>query len=426
MLSALASTLKKKALFNEQKKYFYYALFSKFFFALSAGLVYKYIYLGGDTYNFYQIAQVYYKCFTNEPELLLDLFMFEGGNTVIPRNIDQYNIDFYSWYRAETSAFFTSKIAGFFNLFSFDSYFLCSLFFALIAFWGNWNLYLTISNYYPNLSKPLAYVVLFMPSVCFWSSGIFKDTITFACVGYLTYFVDSFFIKKKRNLTSFFVAIICIYFLNTIKAYVLVCFIGASLFWYFFNVRDNIKSNILKNTITPLLLTLVLIAIFQVLNLVGENQKKYSVDNMFVTLQTAQQWHTEVSQEGKAYSLGAYDQSFAGLLSIMPQAIFVAIFRPFIWESGFGLMLLSALENLFISYIFIKVIVLRFGKIRKELSKNPILIYCLIFTITLAFMVGASSYNFGALTRYRVSFVPLLLAILIIIEQKTSSLRENQ
>jgi hypothetical protein len=420
ILTGIASILKRKATIDGQTKYFYLALFTKFAFAIIAGLVYKYIYLGGDTYNFYQIAQVYYKCFSEEPNLLFDLFMFEGGGKIIPPNIDHYNIYFYSWYRAETAAFFLSKIAGFFNLFSFNSYFICSLFFGLVAFWGNWHLYLTISRYYPELNKKLALIIMFMPSVCFWSSGIFKDTITFACIGYLTYFVDTFFIRKRRHTVDLFIALVCIYCLNVIKAYVLVCFIGSALLWYSYQVRANIKSAILKTLITPLLILLVMLSLTQVLSVVGESQKKYSIDNMFVTMQTAQNWHAQISQESNTYSLGIYDQSFLGLLTIMPEAIFIAIFRPFIWEAGFGLMLLSALENLIIAYLIFQVIIKKPTKIIAHITNEPILVYCITFTLTLAFMVGTSSYNFGALTRYRVTFVPLLLATAIIVKHKLS------
>ena len=47
------------------------------------------------------------------------------------------------------------------------------------------------------------------------------------------------------------------------------------------------------------LLITISFALFQVLNVIGENQSKYSVDNMFNTIQTAQSWHTQISQEGK-------------------------------------------------------------------------------------------------------------------------------
>ena len=106
----------------------------------------------------------------------------------------------------------------------------------------------------------------------------------------------------------------------------------------------------------------------------------------------------------------------------MPEAIFVAIFRPFIWESGLGLMLLSAIENLFISYLVIQLALRNFRAFFRIISRDPILLYCVIFTLTLAFMVGVSSYNFGALTRYRVSFVPLLLSAIIIARKNISEM----
>ena len=182
-------------------------------------------------------------------------------------------------------------------------------------------------------------------------------------------------------------------------------------------MRASIKSNLAKNAITPILLLLIFTALFQILNAVGQNQSKYSVDNMMVTIQTSQQWHSQISEESKKYTLGTYDQSFLGLISVMPEAIFVAVFRPFIWESTLGLMLFSAIENLFILALVIRTVLLNFRLFFSYVSKNPILIYSIVFTLSLAFMVGVSSYNFGALTRYRISFVPLLLSVIIIAEK---------
>ena len=59
ILALIISPLKKIATSN-QVEFFYPAFLVKVFFAISAGLVYKYIYYGGDTYNFYSIAQVFY------------------------------------------------------------------------------------------------------------------------------------------------------------------------------------------------------------------------------------------------------------------------------------------------------------------------------------------------------------------------------
>jgi hypothetical protein len=48
-------------------------------------------------------------------------------------------------------------------------------------------------------------------------------------------------------------------------------------------------------------------------------------------------------------------------------------------------------------------------------SKDPNIIFCLIFSLIFAFAVGISSYNFGALSRYKIPCLPFYAAFLFIL-----------
>ena len=51
----------------------------------------------------------------------------------------------------------------------------------------------------------------------------------------------------------------------------------------------------------------------------------------------------------------------------------------------------------------------------KSVRKNPSVQFFLIFTIIFAFAVGISSYNFGALSRYRIPCLPFYILALVLI-----------
>ena len=54
------------------------------------------------------------------------------------------------------------------------------------------------------------------------------------------------------------------------------------------------------------------------------------------------------------------------------------------------------------------------------ISKDPNLVFCLVFSIIFAFAVGISSYNFGALSRYKIPCLPFYATFCdIIIQQPT-------
>ena len=143
-----------------------------------------------------------------------------------------------------------------------------------------------------------------------------------------------------------------------------------------------------------------------------------------------QRWHTkrvEQKGEGSSYSLGTIDFSAAGMIKTAPQAIFVSIFRPFLWEARNPVMLLSALESLFFLVYTIRLFPYFFSKPTRAfgvLIDNPPLVFCIIFSLIFAFSVGFTSYNFGALSRYRIPLLPFYMMFVSILIEKLSATKQ--
>ncbi|MCZ2444643.1 MAG: hypothetical protein LC101_12815, partial [Flavobacteriales bacterium] len=115
------------------------------------------------------------------------------------------------------------------------------------------------------------------------------------------------------------------------------------------------------------------------------------------------------------FDIGTFEPTLSGVLKKAPAAINAGLFRPYIWESKSFVMLFSGLENLFLLlftiYSFIK---LRF-RLFTEPFNNPILSFCFIFSILIAFIVGLTTANFGALVRYRMQILPFFIIFFIIL-----------
>jgi hypothetical protein len=117
---------------------------------------------------------------------------------------------------------------------------------------------------------------------------------------------------------------------------------------------------------------------------------------------------------GSTYSLGELDGSFTGLVKLAPQAINVSLFRPYIWEVRNPLMLMSAVESVTLLALTIFVIFKRGATLFATLL-NPHIIYCMVFSLTFAFAVGVSTFNFGTLSRYKIPLLPFYALALIFI-----------
>jgi hypothetical protein len=122
-------------------------------------------------------------------------------------------------------------------------------------------------------------------------------------------------------------------------------------------------------------------------------------------------------QGGSAYYLGELDGSIESMLKVAPQAINVTLFRPYLWESANPLMLLSALESFVFAVLFI-VLLIKPGPLKCLwlIIQYPVIQFCMVFTLILAFAVGLNSYNFGTLVRYKIQLVPFFLAGMVLIK----------
>jgi hypothetical protein len=123
-----------------------------------------------------------------------------------------------------------------------------------------------------------------------------------------------------------------------------------------------------------------------------------------------------MSQQGSVYYIGEYDGTLGGLFTYFPQAVTVALYRPFLWEAKNPFSLLSALEAayflLFTFYVvFVKV---RPKNVIATFIREPIAPACLFFAIFFSFSVGITAGNFGTLVRYKIPMMPFYIASLMI------------
>ena len=146
---------------------------------------------------------------------------------------------------------------------------------------------------------------------------------------------------------------------------------------------------------------------------------KWSPDQFQKRAHDMQWWHTTVVElygdegGGSHYSLGDEDFSIFGIIRKTPLAINVALFRPYLWEAHSPVMLLSAIESLIFLFMTIR-LVLKTGPIRLYALaiSNPVITFTLVFSLIFAFGVGFTSYNFGALVRYKIPCMPFYLITL--------------
>jgi hypothetical protein len=199
--------------------------------------------------------------------------------------------------------------------------------------------------------------------------------------------------------------------------YILLCFLPSALLWVFNENSARIKNTLLRLVAKPVLLGIGgLLAYFSATNLT-KGDEHYDVDKIGERSKIVSEYlyETGMKQNGSAYSLGEQDGTLTGMVKLVPQAIVVSLYRPFLWEVNNPVMLLSSLEAL-VFFIFTLRIVIRSGlfKTLSLIIRTPALTLCFLFALTFSGTVGVVSANFGTLVRYKIPMIPFYLAGLYI------------
>jgi hypothetical protein len=393
------------------RRYFFSALFLRVFGALAVGFLYQFYYGGGDTFAYHTLgSRVVWEAFTESPikglQLIITDNKFNGELFKYATRIEFYR---------DPSAYFVVRVASIFDLITFSSYSATAVLFSVLSFAGAWVFYLVFYRVYPHLHRWLALGILFVPSVLFWGSGIMKDTLTLSALGFLTYSVRKIFFDKQASVKSFIIMIVSVLVIYSIKKYILLCYLPALLLWVNVGNLARIKSRVLKVLIVPFVLVIIILTGYFSIDIVGKDDPRYAIESLGKTAQvTAYDIAYQTGRgAGSTYILGELDGTFNSMIRLAPQAINVSLFRPYFWEIRNPLMLLSSTESLFL-LCFTLFLLFKRRTVMLEALRNPDILFCMVFSITFAFAVGVSTFNFGTLARYKIPLLPFYLIGLIL------------
>ena len=134
------------------------------------------------------------------------------------------------------------------------------------------------------------------------------------------------------------------------------------------------------------------------------------ITNSIITVTTSQ-----LSHGNSSYNLGQFDVAGFSLIKYLLASINVALFRPYFWEYANPLVVLTSIEGLLMTFMFLYILIKKkFTGIIKLISNNMILSFSLSFTLILAAIIGGIAFNFGTLSRYKEPITPFFFSAFII------------
>ena len=282
--------------------------------------------------------------------------------------------------------------------------------FSMFAYLGQLMVFFGLSKHFKESFKIyVTLIAFFIPSVIFWSSGIIKETVALIGIGFMTLaFSNLFYIKIEKwlNILLFFIGGFLVW---TVKPYLLVTFITAAGVAFYLKMKISNQPNFQIKLSQLIVMVILSIAIFVLIGVVAPEYSLASIQDESENLRLV----------GKRVTGGSSYVLPSNPIILIPYAIITGLFRPFIIEIHNPLALIASLETLIFLVLFLRGIVLHgVAKIITLVQRSPMLVFCVVFSITTALGVGLSTTNLGTLVRYRMPLVPFFMTFLLIINVK--------
>jgi hypothetical protein len=321
-------------------KYYRTGFYVKFFSAILFSIIYIQFYSGGDSSAYWDTAQkmnnlfwetpnrFFYELFNNDPNRIR-YESFEYNVIGMPPN----------WIYKEDEAWFAAKLFSLLTFITFKSYFAMTMITSFISFRISWLLYEIVLRFNLFSPKSAAIGILFLPSTCFWCTGVTKDMIIYCSVLYLLIqlftFLNSKELKQYRNWTFTFFAIFLI--LN-IRDFMIITAVGPFFMAIGARLSQKQKNGFSKIFIQLIFISLVLTAMVSFLD--SEKGKEFATEAEIIQ----KDLKTNETYGKNKYDLGLNDFTVSGMLKAMPISVYTAFYRPYLWEGDSIFIRISAIE----------------------------------------------------------------------------------
>lgn len=366
-------------------------------------ITYLFYFKGGDTFLYFKNTHLLVDFILKNPEEGIGLlFSNEGEQSLSTVSFTRQLI----FFNAPSEWAFV-RLAAIAGLFGFNSYIVITLMFSFLSFLGSWSLFLFFRSRLPNYDIINFAAAFLIPSCLFWTTGLLKDTLCISFVGFILYSIQSL-IEKRKVLNNGVLLVVSFFLLFSVKSYIAVSLLIALIFWVQFKLLKRINSPTLKKAVGLVVLIVVVSLATQSKLLFNTIEQQIIFDE---SIQKIKNYHGEYSdkevENASYYSLGTLEYDLFGIIVASPMAIVTTLIRPHPWDTSKPLMLLMSAENFFfLLFLGLFVFNSKFWRSIKKVLSNDDIIFCFIFVMVLATIVGLTSYNFGLLMRLKTPILP--------------------
>jgi hypothetical protein len=247
-------------------------------------------------------------------------------------------------------------------------------------------------------------LVLFLPSLLYWSSALGKDAWALMGLGVCAYGVAR--VMTKARFSGMLILAAGLFAVVMVRPHVALTvgsgLVLAALLWK--PQRSSPLNPIVRVLTFGILLVVMVVLISQTEKFLGvETLNQETVNSQLA------------AAEGRTIEAGsAFTPVPVNTPLDLPYATVTVLFRPFPWEAHNGQTVATALESVFLIVLTVRGW-RRLRSIPRVIRREPYVAYCLGIMLTFVFAFSSFS-NFGILARQRCQVLPFFL-VLICLEQ---------
>lgn len=360
-----------------------------------------------DIFKYFDDSKYMFNALNEKPEdFFRMMFGNYGGDDFY--YMHKYYYEMNNWYTEFEKETFNDthtiiRFNAFLRIFSFGVYHVHTIIVCFLSLIGMVAIYRAFEFAFKGKELLMAAAIFLLPSVIFWGSGVLKEGLLIFGFGLLIYYCFEFF---KGNLKWYYFPLVGFVFfvLLFLKVYALLLLLPCLIaFWI--NQKYNFKYQIIPY-ITSFIIAMVLALNITLI------KEDFNVLEIITAKQHDFIHHAAELDSKSRIEIEPLEPTFISFAINSPQSFFITFFRPFFFESKNPMMIMAGLENLLILALLILSIYKR--DLLKQEQKN--LFYFLIFYAILMFiLVGMVTPVMGAMVRYKVPALGMLVASIILL-----------
>ncbi len=297
-----------------------------------------------------------------------------------------------------------AKMLSVFDFFSFKNFWINTLFFNFLVFFGCAALYKVFIRIFPKASFQLIFCIFLLPSALLYSAMIHRDGLILLSLSLIIYHIFFLMRERKAALKNFLIITLFLILVFLLRNFVFLALVPALVAWIIAN-RFPAKA----------FLTFAVIYIISGLLFFASGYISAKT-NFPKVVAERQQSFIEIGKLGNStVAVDKLQPNIKSFAKNAPQAFNLVLMRPYLSKIGNIQFAPFAVEIFLIEFLF--VLFLLFHK--KKSTINPLVYFNVFFSLTMLMMTGYTVPIIGAIVRYRsIYFIFLLIPFVCYIDWK--------